>query len=279
MKINVEDISFQYPAGVQALQQVRFNIEPGETVAILGENGAGKTTLAKHLNGLLQPSHGRVLIGEQDTRKHTVAQLARHVGFVFQNADDQLFARTVRAEVAFGPRNLGLSGEALAERVGSALAQVELEEQADRHPYDLHPSIRKRVAIAATLAMEPSIVIFDEPTTGQDRPGIELVGQVVDGLIAAGRTVITISHDVDFCAEHFDRIIVMSAGQILADGSAEDIFIQDRLLEKAGVEAPQMVRLAKAISLPSTPRDVENFVDAWLKWKGWMEGLDDLGAG
>jgi energy-coupling factor transport system ATP-binding protein len=272
MKISIEDVVYRYPSDVLALQGVCLDLEHGETVAIIGENGAGKTTLAKHVNGLLRATHGRVLIGDRDTREHTVAQLAKHVGYVFQNPDDQLFARSVRKEVEFGPHNLGLTERELDRRVGTALTITELEQDVDRHPYDLYPSRRKLVAIAATLAMETPIVILDEPTTGQDLRGVALIGRVVERLKAAGRTLITISHDLDFCAEHFERIVVMSQGRILIDGHAESVFAHEDLLQQAGVDPPQMVRLANALKLSSTPRTVEAFVGAWLEQRRSIGG-------
>jgi energy-coupling factor transport system ATP-binding protein len=232
-------------------------------VAIIGENGAGKTTLAKHLNGLLEPTRGRVLIGDWDTHEHTVGQLSKRVGYVFQNPDDQLFARKVRAEVAFGPSNLGLDSKEVEAHTEQALAQVGIQELAELHPYDLHAATRKLVAIAATLAMRTPIVIFDEPTTGQDSRAVGQIGLLVEQLKSKGRTVITISHDLDFCAEHFERIIVLSQGRILADGDTESVLGQEQVLHAAGVEAPQLVRLAKALDLPDNPRTVESFVEAW----------------
>lgn len=263
MNVIIETVTFNYTSGVTALREVSLNITAGEAVAIIGENGAGKTTLAKHLNGLLEPTEGRVLIGDWDTREHTVGQLSKRVGFVFQNPDDQLFARSVRAEVAFGPNNLGLDADEIEMRTEQALAWVGLEEHAERHPYDLHAATRKLVAIAATLAMSTPIVIFDEPTTGQDSRAVDHIGRLVEQLKAAGRTVITISHDLDFCAEHFDRIIVLSQGRVLVDGSTESVMEQGDVLHEAGVDPPQLVRLAKALGLSTMPRSTESFVEAW----------------
>jgi energy-coupling factor transport system ATP-binding protein len=206
VKVSVEHVSFSYPGGVEALRDVSLTIEPGEAVAILGENGAGKSTLAKHLNGLLRPGAGRVLIGDWDTREHTAAQMAQRVGYVFQNPDDQLFERAVRKEVAFGPHNLGFPDAEVDRLVSEALDQVGLADRADAHPYDLPLFERKLLTLGAVLAMQTPIIIFDEPTTGQDARGMERIGRIIEDLRAEGRTVITISHDVDFCAEHFPRL-------------------------------------------------------------------------
>jgi energy-coupling factor transport system ATP-binding protein len=259
MNLAFEDVTFAYPSGVVALREVSLTIASGEAVALVGENGAGKTTLAKLANGLLKPQQGRVLVGEWDTRQRTTAQLARQIGYVFQNPDEQLFERTVWAEVAFGPRNLGRDEAEVRASVEEALAQVGLAAEAERHPYDLNASQRKLVALAATLAMKTPTIILDEPTTGQDAGGIALVGQLVEGLKKEGRTAVTISHDVDFCMEHFERAVVMSRGRVLAEGPVGSILSDAELLARANVEPPQLVRLAAALGLAASPRTAEEF--------------------
>ncbi len=261
MNITISDLHFTYPTGVEALRGVSLAIAAGEAVAILGENGAGKTTLVKHLNGLLRPTRGRVAVGDWDTREHSVAQLAGRVGYVFQNPDDQLFERTVQAEVAFGPRNLGRSEAEARAAVAEALAQVGLAERAADNPYDLHLSQRKLLALAAILAMRTPVVVLDEPTTGQDARGLAGIAAIIAALRAAGRTVIAISHDVDFCAEHFERAVVMAAGQVVADGPAGEVLGQADVLRSAEVEPPQLARLAAALGLPGVPLRVEQFVE------------------
>lgn len=261
MQITVSDLAFSYPSGVEALHGVSLTFPPGEAVAILGENGAGKTTLVKHFNGLLRPTRGAVQVGDWDTREHTVAQLAARVGYVFQNPDDQLFERTVISEVVFGPKNLGQGDAEARESAREALARVGLADQAEKHPYDLHLSQRKLLALAAILAMHTPIIVLDEPTTGQDARGLARIGTIVDELKAAGRTVIAISHDVDFAAEHFERIIIMARGQVLAAGPARDIFGLTETLRDADVEPPQLTRLAATLALPGTPLTPEQFVE------------------
>ncbi len=260
--VEVESVVFSYPGGVTALDGVSLSLPPGEAVAIIGENGAGKTTLARHLNGLLRPSAGRVLIGGWDTRHYSIARLAARVGYVFQNPDDQLFERTVRAEVAFGPRNLGLRGPALARAVDAALEQVGLLAESARHPYDLQLTQRRLLAVAAALAMNTPIVVLDEPTTGQDARGVDCLARIIADLRAAGRTVIAITHDIDFAAEHFPRIVVMAAGRILADGPADGVLARADQLARAQIDPPQLVRLAAALGLPAVPLTVEDFLAA-----------------
>src|SRR5512138_1284002 len=187
MKIEISDLYFSYPSGVEALRGVSLTIESGEQVAIVGQNGAGKTTLVKHLNGLLQPTRGQVWIGDWDARNYSVAKLASRVGYVFQNPDEQLFSRNVEAEVAFGPRNLGLSGEELQTSIKDALALTELSDKRETNPYDLSVTWRKMVAIASILSMNTDIVIFDEPTTGQDAANIARIANVIAELHKRGK--------------------------------------------------------------------------------------------
>lgn len=262
LAIAIEDVSFTYPAGAQALRGVSLNIAPGEALAIIGENGAGKTTLAKHLNGLLKPTSGRVLVGDWDTRQHTVAKMAARIGYVFQNPDDQIVERTVGDEVAFGPRRLGQTEAECAANVAAALEAVELSGEVKTHPYDLTAAQRKLVTLASVLAMRTPVVIFDEPTMGQDVRGVSLIGRIVESLKAERRTVLTITHDIDFCAAHFGRVAVMADGQVLADGPAADVLAQTDLLASTNVEPPQLVRLAQALGLGRAPLTVEGFVEA-----------------
>jgi len=268
MNILLESVSFTYPGGVVALRDVSLSIAPGEAVAILGENGAGKTTLARHLNGSLQPGRGRVTVGDWDTRRRSVAQMARRVGYAFQNPDEQLFAQSVEAEVAFGPRNLGASDDEVRARVRDALEQVGLVGAAGGHPYDLQPAQRKLVALAAVLAMRTPVVVLDEPTTGQDARGLALLGAVVARLKAEGRTVLAISHDVDFCFDHFERAVVLSRGAVLADGPAAAVLADGERLSYAAVEPAQFALLATILGLPAAPRTVEECVDALAACKG-----------
>jgi energy-coupling factor transport system ATP-binding protein len=265
VEIVVDNVTFAYAPDVVALKQVSISIEPGETVAIIGENGAGKSTLAKHLNGLLRPSEGRVTVGGWDTREQSAAEMAARVAFAFQNPDDQLFKRSVQAEVAFGPQNLGFSDDEVAAAVAEALEMTGLSAEAEAHPHDLHNSQRRWVALAATLAMRAPIVVIDEPTIGQDASGVEKLGQIIDQLRDGGRTIIAISHQIDFCASNFARIVVMAGGRILADGSPQAVFSEEALLAEAHVEAPQIARLAAKLEMPHGILDKEAFLQVLKK--------------
>jgi len=267
MKLSLENVSFTYPSGVRALDKVHLNIESGELVAIVGENGAGKTTLVKLLNGLLRPTHGQVWVGDWNANEYSTAELAARVGFLFQNPDEQLFERTVEREVACGPRNLKLSAREQRQRVRTALKRTNLTDRANAHPYDLSQSDRKLVALAATLAMETPVLVLDEPSLGQDAGGRARIGRILQDLHTMGRTQLLITHDLDFCAEHAERVVVMADGHILADGPAEQVLAKTQLLKRAAVIPPQLVRLAQSLKMPSTPLDVKEFASVYSQWR------------
>jgi energy-coupling factor transport system ATP-binding protein len=262
MKIEIKDLYFTYPTGVDALQGITLTIDSGEQVAIVGQNGAGKTTLVKHFNGLLLPTRGQVLIDDWNTREHSVAKLARRVGYVFQNPDEQLFSRNVGAEVAFGPRNLGYDSDRIEALVKDVMEMTELADKTETNPYDLSATWRKMVALASILSMDTDIVILDEPTTGQDAVNIARIAHVIKTLRERGRTVITITHDIDFCAENFERVIALSQGRILLDGPARDVLGQEEILATTYVDPPQLTRLGKRLGLKETVRNQEEFLNA-----------------
>lgn len=261
--IEFSDLHFRYPGGVEAVRGVSLRIGAGERVAIVGGNGAGKTTLVRQLNGILRPTSGAVLLDGEPTGDRSIAQLAATVGYVFQNPDEQLFASTVAADVAFGPRNLGCTPEEAAARAASALAAVNLQDQSGVHPHHLSLSERKRVALAGVLAMRTPVVVLDEPTTGQDARGVELIAGIVASISAEGRTVIAITHDMDFCAEHFDRVVVMADGQVQADGGVREVFARTAVLDSAAIEPPQLLRLAAHLGWPARPLTPAEFVHAY----------------
>lgn len=267
MSIQLDSISYTYPSGVDALKNVSLTIQSGEIVAIVGENGAGKSTLVKQINGLLRPSSGKVSVNDLDISQFSTAQLAKTVGFLFQNPDEQLFERSIFREVAFGPKNLGLDSGQIEERVKAALESVGLASQKDRHPYDLSYTMRKLIALAATLALETPILVLDEPTVGQDAIQQAAIGELLKKLHREGRTQIIITHDLDFCANIAQRIIVMGGGIILADGPAEEVLTENAILNEAAVDAPQIVRLAQSLGMPNAPLHIPDFVEEYALWK------------
>jgi energy-coupling factor transport system ATP-binding protein len=262
--IDVRGLRYAYPGGAEALRGIDLAVAPGEAVAIVGQNGSGKTTLAKHLVRILAPDAGSVHVAGRDLAGRSIADVARTVGFVFQDPDTQLFSRSVAREVAFGPRNLGLPEDAATRLVAQALATVGLADRAEENPYDLGLSERKLVALASVLAMDPAILVLDEPTTGQDAPGIARVGAVVEGWVAAGRTVVAITHDMELAARHFGRIVVMREGTIVADGPPADVLAAANapLLASTGLEPPPLAGLAARLGIDRLPRDPAELLTA-----------------
>ncbi len=255
----IEGLTFAYPSGVQALRGVTLRFDPGESVAILGQNGSGKTTLVKHLNGLLRPRTGDVRLGGRSTRGDRIDQLAATVGFVFQNPDEQLFERSVEREIGFGPRNLGFDAALAGRLVDVALAATGLTAERATNPYDLDLSRRKLVALASVVAMDPAILVLDEPTTGQDPDGIGRIGAVARAWRDAGRTVVAITHDMEFAAANFDRIVLMRSGEIVADGRPDDVMAASNadLLASTGLRPPPAALVAAALGLPGAPADAD----------------------
>ena len=257
-ELRVEGLVHVYAeGGVRALDGVDLAIGAGERVALVGQNGSGKTTLVRHLNGLLRPTDGRVTVDGSDAAGLTVAQLAARVGLVFQDPDRQIFAGSVRAEVEFGPRNLGRAGDDLRAAVSEALAATGLTREVDTNPYDLGGSRRKLLALASVLAMRTPVLVLDEPTTGQDARGVALVRSVVESVAAQGRTVIAISHDMRFAAEAFERVVVMREGRIVLDGSPSAVFAPASwdALRSTFLEPPLPALVGERLNLGSTPTD------------------------
>ncbi|OIK25072.1 energy-coupling factor ABC transporter ATP-binding protein [Streptomyces malaysiense] len=261
MIIRVDSLTFRYPTGTTALDGVSFQVAAGERVAIVGANGAGKSTLARHLVGIERPASGTIEIDGRRTDGLGIAELARTVGFVFQNPDDQLHAASVVKEVGFGPRNLRFPPARRAELVESALRLTGLTQWRDTHPHHLSLGVRKRVALASVLAMDTPVVVLDEPTTGQDHASVVLLGNLVDGLAADGRTVLTVTHDMDFCVEHFDRVIVLAGGRIAWDGPVAHwpAYVADAA--DGSLELPQMTRLGHRLGWERPVTTVTGFLD------------------
>lgn len=261
MNISVKNVSFTYPSGVQALNDINLDVRAGEKLAIVGQNGAGKTTLVRHLNGLLKPTQGTVMVGDWDTHKMSIAQMAARVGYVFQNPDDQLFSRSVLDELEFGPTNLRFSPEKVKEAVQDAFMLAQLTGKEEINPYDLSPAWRKMVAMAAIISMNTPILILDEPTTGQDARTVARIAHIVQTLHQRGKTIIAITHDIDFCAENFDRIIVLKNGSILIDGPTREVIVQTDTLAETFVDPPQLTRLALNLGLDIGVRSQDEFLD------------------
>jgi energy-coupling factor transport system ATP-binding protein len=260
--INVKDISFTYPSGVEALTSVSLEVEDGEFLAIMGQNGAGKTTLIKHFNGLFKPTKGEVLVDGINTRTASVAELARNVGFVFQNPDNQLFCETVEEEIAFALRNFGFEEDALEKRVTWALELLSLTEYRKTSPFLLSGGERKRVALASVLAWGPKVVVLDEPTIGQDQLQKDKLRQFILQLNTQGKTVVIVTHDVEFVAECNPRVVLMSGGSIVGDGVGKSVLTDIERLNRASIIPPQITQIFMGISDFGVPNDIIGLYEA-----------------
>lgn len=266
--IEAKDVHFTYPNRVEALKGVSLTIENGEFLAIMGQNGAGKTTLVKHFNGLLKPTRGNVLVDGVETTKVSVAKLARNVGFVFQNPDHQLFSETVEEEIAFALRNFGFKETILKRRVTWALNLLGLTQYRKTSPFMLSGGERKRVALASVLAWNPKILILDEPTIGQDYQQKEKLRQFILQMKAQKKTVIIVTHDVEFVAECNPRVLLMREGKIVADGEARKVLTNLEVLTQASIVPPQIAQIFLQLSnlgLPNNVIDVYEAREALLK--------------
>jgi len=250
--IRLEDVSFAYPNGTQALRDVTLDIAGG-CVCFIGQNGSGKSTLMRHLNGLLRPSSGRVLAGGLETAERPVHELARLVAVAFQNPDDQLFNRTVRAEVGYGARSLGATGIEAEERVEEALRLLDLTADAERRPLELGLAARKRVIAASVMAMGSPVVVLDEPTSAQDGPGVAAIERAVRHLVAEGRTAIVVSHDMEFVARTAGRVVALHDGSVLLDGEPRDVLSRADELARTSVRPPAVARIGLGIGMAARP--------------------------
>lgn len=255
--IELVDVSYTYETGVEAVRGVNLKIEEGTMVAILGENGAGKTTLLKLMAGLLKPTRGRVLVDGVDTRTCKLSQLVKEVALVFQSAEEMFFSETVFEEVAFALRNFGYPEDVVQARVTRALVTMGLDQYADKSPFELSGGEQKRLAMAIVLAWSPKYVLFDEPTAGQDPINKEMIRGVMRQLALQGRTVVMVTHDVDFVFELQPRVVVMKDGRLVADGSCIEVFSDRGLIEEAGLVTPAMLAIAHVVG--RTPRSAFGF--------------------
>lgn len=262
--ITVKNLSFKYPSGTEnVLNDISLKVEKGEKLAIIGQNGAGKTTFVKMLNGLLKAEKGEVIVDGWNTKDFSVAKMSKKVGYVFQNPMDQIFHNNVFDEIAFGAKKLKYSKEKLDNLVEKAMKLTKLSEFKKENPYNLPYSMRKFVTIASIIAMDCDVVIMDEPTAGQDYFGMQVLHNLIEGLNKEGKTVITITHDMEFVVNNFDRIVVMTNGKIIADGDKRDIFWDLEILKKAMLKQPNISDLAREINLNENILSIEEFVESY----------------
>ncbi|MEI5993242.1 energy-coupling factor ABC transporter ATP-binding protein [Candidatus Enterococcus mansonii] len=243
--LELHDVSYTYPNGYEAVKNINLRFELGESVAIIGQNGAGKTTTVKLMNGLLTPTKGDILVAGVSTKVTTTAQTSQQVGYVFQNPDDQIFQETIFKEIAYGLKRKKLDDTTIQQRVKEAATLCGLEDMLDEHPYNLPYSKRKFVTIAAVIAMDTQVIILDEPTAGQDLASTERLGMLIHKLSEQNKTVITITHDMEFVAKEFTRVIVFSEKEKRMDATPEKIFWNESLLTMANLKQPYICQLAK----------------------------------
>ena len=246
--VNVTDLFYTYPDGTEALKGVNFKVMEGERVAVIGSNGSGKSTLFYHLNGLFSPTKGTVLINEEEITKTNLDKIRMTVGLVFQDPDDQLFAPTVWEDVAFGPRNMGLSKREVAERVNSALNMLHIADLKDKRPDNLSGGQKRLVSIAGVLAMNPEIIVLDEPTSNLDPcTSSAVMHLLVDLSRRMNIALIIATHDVDAVPQYADRIYVMHEGRFVAEGTPEAVFSNASVIRESHLRLPRIARLMEIL--------------------------------
>ena len=246
--IETRDLCYTYPGHVTALHHVNFIAPRKARIAVIGSNGAGKSTLFKHFNGIFKPTSGSVLVQGEPITKENIRNVRKFVGIVFQNPDDQIFSPTVEQDVAFGPTNLGLDEETVQHRVEEALHIVGIEHLANRVPHHLSGGEKKRVAIAGVVAMEPQVLVLDEPTAGLDPQGVRDFNNFCNSLSEKyGLTVIFSTHDVSLVPEIADYVYVMNKGSVMASGTVEEIFVQMEMLQSVRLDVPVLPKLIRSL--------------------------------
>jgi energy-coupling factor transport system ATP-binding protein len=269
--LTLNDVTYCYPNGFKAVENVSMSFEKGESVAIIGQNGAGKTTTVKMMNGLIKPTQGDVIIDGLNTKDYTTAQISKKVGYVFQNPDDQIFHEDVKSEIRFGPKNLGFSEQKIEENVMKAAELTGIVPFLNIHPYNLPYSLKKFVTIASVIAMDTDTIILDEPTAGQDSLAIERLGFIIDSLVREGKTIITITHDMEFVVNNFERVIVMANKRVVEDNHKQEIFWNLGVLEEAMLKQPHISRLSNTLNLNEKVLDINQMIDVLKKTSGKLK--------
>ena len=266
--IATEDLWYQYSDEIVALRGISLEIPRGTFLAILGQNGSGKTTLVKHLNGLLRPARGRVLVDGQDTSQRSIGQLARLVGYVFQNPDHQIFCASTREELAFGPKNLGLPPEVVEQRTNETLELFGLAAHAEEPPALLGFGLRRKITIAAVYAMRPEILVLDEPTAGLDwQSTLDLIF-LLQELHRQGHTILMVTHDMKVAAAFTEQTLVLRDGQVLLYDDTRSVFCQTEILRQTQIEPPQIMKLAnrlRPLGMPEGILTVQECFDAYAR--------------
>lgn len=246
--IEVCNLDYTVSSGKKILKDITFSIQSGEFVALVGHNGAGKSSLVQHLNGLIKPLSGKVTVAGLDPALTPTSTLAKHIGFLFQNPDHQIFNNTVRKEFLFGLKNMGLSAAEINQRIETTAGVVGLGDKLEESPFSLSRGFRQRLAYGSVLAMNPEILVLDEPTTGHDYRESRQTMELVRKLNEEGKTVLMISHDMDMVAEYAQRVILLDDGQVLSDGPVSEIMSDSDLLSQSGLMPPSLISLANSFA-------------------------------
>lgn len=245
--LQAENLCYSYGQDKQVLMDINITVRKGEKLVILGSNGAGKSTCFLNLNGVYRPDSGRILYRGKEIGKKDLNELRKNVGIVFQDADNQIIASTVFAEVSFGPMNLKLPREEVKKRVEDALEYMNLGSMRDRPPHYLSGGEKKRVSIADIIAMESEVVIFDEPTASLDPVNVEMLEGVLDKMNEMGKTLLISTHDVDFAYRFADRAVIFAGGRIIADGPVGEVFGDDEVLHQANLKRPILLEVYNSL--------------------------------
>ncbi|MBR6497405.1 MAG: ATP-binding cassette domain-containing protein [Methanomicrobium sp.] len=273
--IETRDLTHCYNDSIEALKGVNFIAGRKQRIALIGANGAGKSTLFKHFNGILKPTSGEVLVRGEHITKSNLKDIRKFVGIVFQNSDDQVFSPTVEQDIAFGPTNMGLDAATIEHRVSEVSRLLDIEYLRDRPPHHLSGGEKKRVAIAGVLAMEPQVLVLDEPTAGLDPKGVRDLTSFVNRLPEEyGMTVIFSTHQTELVTEIADYIYVMDRGRIAAQGTIDEIFVQQDLLTSLRLEVPILPRLIK--SLQDKGIDIEMAFDCESAENAFLKAFKKL---
>ncbi|MFW9946253.1 MAG: energy-coupling factor ABC transporter ATP-binding protein [Candidatus Odinarchaeota archaeon] len=271
--ITMKNVDFTYPNGTHALKNISLNIDEGEILAIMGQNGAGKTTLIRTLNGLLRPSKGEIYIEGEDISLKTVATLSKKVGIIFQNPMHQLFSNTIEDELKFSLKNLGLNKEEIPIIIDRFLDMFNLSKYRDRSPLNLSGGESKKLAIASIICRDPRILIFDEPTLGQDAKEIKFFIDLINKELTKNKTIVIVTHNVEFIMEYVPRTVLMTYGKIIADGPTKDVLSNKKLLKESSLIMPQIYKLKNELKdigfdIPEEiyrESDMINFLSDYLK--------------
>ncbi|UCC19956.1 MAG: ABC transporter ATP-binding protein [Promethearchaeota archaeon] len=273
--IMIRNVGYTYPNGTVALKNINLNINKGELIGIMGKNGAGKTSLIRTLNGLIRPTRGNIYIDSENINSKSIASLSQKVGIIFQNPFHQLFANSVEEEIKFSLKSFNLDKEQIELRVDQILNEFNLEKYRKRSPFNLSGGESKKLAVASIICRDPEILIFDEPTLGQDAKEIEFLIELIMKEKEIGKTIIIITHNIEFAYEYLHRTILMADGQIIGDGPTKEILSNELLIKKASLILPQIKQFSlalkelgyKEVDALISKNDIINYVRILIKDK------------